>query len=477
MATSFMFDTRDHKFVLKEWLDLQKLFSFDDYKDYYTLDDIDSYLDLAHKLCKEVLAPTNDESEEITTRFVDGKVITPPSFKEAYDKVIEAGLGPQYADREAEGKLPLMLAGANSEMMMASSPSLTLVFGLGGGAANVIQKYADEKWKNLFLPKMLSGEWGGTMNLTEPGAGSDVGDLLSRAYPTETPGIYKIKGTKQFISYGQHDLTENIIHLVLARIEGCREGTSGISLFIVPRYWVNDDGSLGESNDIVTVGIEHKMGMRGSPTCTLSYGDNNACRGILLGPPPGEDGRGQGMMMMFNMMNEERMNVSVACLGHASNAYHNAVQYAKERIQGRPLTNPKGPRVQLIKHEDIRRMLMYQKACIEAMRAMVYKTYYYLDVAHESPDEKEREYADLMAQINTPLCKAYTSDMLWKMVAEAIQVYGGYGYTEDYPVAQIARDCKIHTIWEGTNYIQALDLLGRKMMMGKGKPFMNWIIR
>ncbi len=454
---------------------MEKIFSLDAYKDYYTLDDIDTYLNLAYKLAKEVLAPTNDEGDQLHAQLVDGQVKTPPSFKNAYMKVMEAGLGPQSADRKTEGKIPLSLNCSISETLMAANMALVIYWGLTSGAAGVIQKYADSKYQNLFLPKMFSGQWSGTMNLTEPGAGSDVGDILTKAYPTDVPGIYKIKGTKQFISAGDHDLAENIIHLVLARIDGAREGTAGISLFMVPKYWVNDDGSMGDLNDIQVVSIENKMGVKGSATCVLSYGENDNCRGILLGDPPGEDGRGQGMKQMFNMMNEERLGVSSMALANAYEAYENSLQYAKERIQGRLITDPKGPRVKLIQHEDIRRMLLYQKSVIEALRALIVKTYYYIDLSHDSPDPAEREFADMMVQINTPLCKAYASDMVWKMVAEAIQVYGGYGFIEEYPVAQIARDCKIHSIWEGTNYIQSMDLVGRKFLMGQGKPFRKWL--
>jgi alkylation response protein AidB-like acyl-CoA dehydrogenase len=475
VATNYLFSHRDHKFIYQDWLDMKKIFSLDAYKDYYSFEDIDTYLNLALKLGKEVLAPANDEGDKLHAQFVNGQVKTPPSFKDAYQKVMEAGFGPQYADRESEGKLPLTLQCSIAETLLAANVALLTYWGLTAGATGVIQAFADKKYKDLFLPKMFAGEWGGTMNLTEPGAGSDVGDILTKAYSTDTPGIYKIKGTKQFITAGDSDIVENIIHLVLARIEGAREGTSGISLFMVPKYWVNDDGNLGPFNDVQTVGIEHKMGVRGSATCVLSYGEDNECRGILLGNPPGADGKGQGMMQMFRMMNEERLGVGSMALANASLAYQNSLQYAQERVQGRLLTNPKGPRVKLIEHEDIRRMLMYQKSIVEAIRALIVQTFYYIDLSHDSPDEAEREFADMMVQINTPLCKAYASDMVWKTVAEAIQIYGGYGFIEEYPVAQIARDCKIHSLWEGTNYIQSLDLVGRKFMMGKGKPFMKWL--
>jgi len=475
VATNYLFNTRDHRFIYREWLDMEKLFACDAYKDYYTLDDIDTYLNLAVKIGKDVIAPTNDDGDKLHAQFIDGHVKTPASFKNAFHKVMEAGLGPQIADREVEGKMPLCLYGSITEIFVAANLALMGYWGLTAGAAGVIQEYADQKWKDLFLPKMFAGEWGGTMNLTEPGAGSDVGDILTRAVLTDNPGIYKIKGTKQFITAGDNDIVSNIIHLVLARIEGSREGTAGISLFMVPKYWVNDDGSTGRYNDVQTVGIENKMGIKGSATCVLSYGENNDCYGILIGQAPGEDGKGQGMNQMFRMMNEERLNVGVMSLGGAYQAYLNSLQYAQERVQGRAITDPKGPRVRLIEHEDIRRMLLYQKSVTEAIRALIIKTYYYIDISHDSTDAAEKEYADMVVQINTPLCKAYSSDMVWRLVADAIQIYGGYGFTEDYPVAQIARDCKIQSIWEGTSFIQSMDLVGRKFMMGKGKPFMTWL--
>lgn len=313
------------------------------------------------------------------------------------------------------------------------------------------------------------------MNLTEPGAGSDVGAVVTKAFATDTPGLYKIKGQKMFITAGDHDCVENFIHLVLARTEGAREGTAGLSLFIVPKYWVNEDGSLGEWNDVTTVGIEHKMGIKGSPTCTLAFGENDKCYGFIIGDPPGPDGKGKGMAQMFQMMNEERLNTGVFSLGVLSQAYYSALNYAKERIQGTKYTDPKGPKVRIIEHEDVRRMLMYQKSCMEAIRAMIYKAFYYIDMSHDSDDPAEREFGEDMFMILNPLCKAYASDMAWVLTAEAIQTHGGYGFIEEYQPAQCARDCKIYSIWEGTNFIQSMDLVGRKMNMKGGEPFKKWL--
>ncbi|MGE5423387.1 MAG: acyl-CoA dehydrogenase family protein, partial [Ignavibacteriales bacterium] len=472
-ANNFLFDTRDLKFILKEWLDTDHVLSFDAYKDYYSKDDVDAFIDVTFKIARDVMAPANAESDEIGVKFIDGQVVTPPAFKNAYKTVMDAEIGPQWADREVEGHLPGIFAAVVNEMSISASAALVTYWGLTAGAAGVIQTYADQKYKDLFLPNMFCGKWAGTMNLTEAGAGSDVGACLTKAYPTDTPGLYKIKGNKMFITAGDHDLAENFIHLVLARVEGARSGTAGLSLFMVPKIWVNEDGSLGKNNDCTTTGIEHKLGLKGSATCSLAFGEDNNCFGFMLGNPPGEDGKGEGMAQMFHMMNEERLGTGMLALGVTSEAYYNALAYAKERVQSAKMTDPKGGAVRIVEHEDVRRMLMMQKSCVEAIRALISKTYYYIDLVASSPDEEEREFAELMFQISNPLCKAYASDMAWPLIGEAIQTYGGYGFIEEYPVAQLARDSKIFSIWEGTNYIQSLDLVGRKFTMKKGKALMS----
>ena len=473
-AGNFIYDMRDLQFVMNEWLDMDKLLGWEVYRDFYTKDDLISFLDVNYKVCRDLIAPANAECDEIGVKFIDGVVITPPAVKKAYEAVMDAGIGPQNADREVEGRVPLVLNGALGEMQINASPAFTTYYGLTMGAGGVIQTYAAPELKERFLPKMFTGEWGGTMCITEAGAGSDVGNAGTRAYPTDTPGLYKIKGGKMFITAGDHDIAKNFVHLCLARIEGARRGTAGLSLFIVPKIWVNEDGSLGESNDVNTVAIEHKMGLKGSATCQLAFGENNNCFGWLIGNPPGEDGKGEGMAQMFQMMNEERLGTGLLALGTASAAYQQALAYTKERIQSAKLTDMKGPAVRIIEHEDVRRMLMMQKSCIEAIRAMIMKTYYYIDMSHDSDDPEEREFGNLMFHIGNPLCKAYASDLAWTLIADAIQCYGGYGFIEEYPVAQYARDVKIFSIWEGTNYIQALDLCARKFTMKKGKVLMSF---
>ena len=471
MAQNFMWDTRDHKFILKEWLDMEKIFSYERFNGVYSVDDIDAILTEAIKVAKDVIAPTQDDNDAIGAVFNDSKVTVPESFKKAYWFVQENGWGSCNADHHYEGALPKTLYTAVSEPLAAANAGLAPYYMATAGSAELIQDFGNDHLKELFLPKMFSGEWAGTMDLTEPNGGSDVGDLLSRAFPTDTPGLYKIRGSKCFITGGEQDITENIIHLALARVEGARHGTPGISLFVVPKMWVNEDGSLGKFNDLTCIGIEHKMGIRGSATASLAYGEEDNCYGWMLGDAPGEDGKGQGMAQMFSMMNTERATTGTAALAETTVAYHNAVQYATERVQGRPLTNLKGDRVQIIKHEDVRRMLMDLKAHLDAMRALSMKTYYYMDIVINSKDEEDLKNAKWRLDISTPLCKAYLSDMAWELTAEAMQVYGGYGYSEENPIAQLARDVKIYAIWEGTNFIQSLDLVARKWMQAKGEAF------
>lgn len=472
MASNFIYSSRDHKFILKEWLDTQKVLSFPRYADYYELDDIDAILDQALKVAKEVIAPTNDDGENIGLRLVDGKVNVPPSFHNAFKFMQENGWGMH--DPDEEGTMPALVRSAAGEYFNAANPSFSPYSGLGSGSAKLIASFGRQEDKEKFLPNMYSGKWAGTMCLTEPSAGSDVGDALTKAYPTDDPRIYKIKGTKCFITGGDHDLTENIIHLLLARIDGAAPGTKGLSLFIVPKLWVNDDGGL-EANDVTTVAIEHKMGLKGSATAMLSFGDAGNCRGILLGNPPDERGVAEGMAQMFQMMNGARHGTGHSAVAVAQVAYNNAVEYAKTRIQGRAITNPKGPRVRIIEHEDIRRMLLDQKATLDAMRALIFMNVYYQELANFSPDEEERTMAARRIEVLNPLAKAYCSDMAWPLIAEAIQVYGGYGFIEEYPVAKQARDSKIYSIWEGTNYIQSMDLVGRKWRMDEGRVFKEWL--
>ncbi len=475
MAANFLFNTRDHKFILKEWLPLEQVLSYDVFADSYSFDDIEMILDQAFKMSRDVVAPTNEEGDRNPARLADGVVILPESFKKAYDFVQENGWGSSNLDPEGGAALPEIILTAVYEMLSAANPAFVPYVGACTGSARLIQTFGNNYTKKLFLNKMIEGAWAGTMCLTEPNAGSDVGDITTRAIPTGTPGLYRIKGAKCFITAGDHNLTENIIHLLLARIDGAAPGTKGISLFVVPKHRVDEDGRITGPNDVTTVAVEHKLGLKGSATCMLSFGDNNDCYGWLLGNPPDEKGRGEGMAQMFQMMNGARFETGLMSLAGASASYYNAARYARDRIQGRPLTNPKGDRVQIIKHTDVRRMLMHMKSHIEAMRAMIFKTAFLSDVMHHDPDETRKAHASAAIEVNIPLIKAYPSDMVWSLVADAIQVYGGYGFTEEYPVAQAARDSKIYSIWEGTNYIQAMDLIARKWTMKNGEVFTAWM--
>ncbi len=477
MASNFAVNNiRDFEFIIQEWLPTEGVFNYPQFVDYYSKDDIKSVLEPVLKMCKTVIEPTNAENETHPATFADGKVITPPSFGPLFHKLQEEGWGTSNIDNSRDAMvLPEMLNAAVWELICAANPTFMPYILLTSGAAGLIQSFGDEQVKSMFLPKMMNGTWSGTMCLTEPGAGSDVGDISSKAYPTDDPRIFKIKGNKIFITGGNNDFTENIIHLYLARVEGAKSGTSGISLFVVPKLWVNEDGSF-EDNDFENTGIEHKMGQHGSVTAALSAGENGNCRGWLLGIDPREnEGKGEGMAQMFQMMNMARMETGHMALSCIINAFANARDNAKVRVQGRLLTNPKAGRVAIINHEDIKRTLMMGKAHIEAMRAMMYRVYLAFDQRHRDPDPAVRQAANDLIEIATPLCKAYPSDEGWWLIGEAIQSYGGYGYCEEYPVSQIARDMKIYSIWEGTNYIQSMDLVGRKMNMKGGSVFGAWV--
>ncbi|MEZ4605189.1 MAG: acyl-CoA dehydrogenase family protein, partial [Desulfobacterales bacterium] len=375
-------------------------------------------------------------------------------------------------DPEIGGQgLPHMVAQVAAEYIVGADFSFGAFGFATHGAAKMIEVFGTEKQKELYLGKMYSGQWGGTMVLTEPEAGSDVGALTTTAKKNDD-GTYSISGNKIFITCGEHNLTENIVHPVLARIEGAPAGTKGISLFIVPKIWVNDDGSLGDPNDVVCTGIEEKLGLHASPTCQLTFGGKGNCRGVLLGE------ENKGMRVMFHMMNEARLGVGALGLFNASCAYLYAVNYAKERIQGRDLAemlNKDAPSVNIIRHPDVRRMLMWMKTHTEGMRSFVYYVSYLFDKMQCADSKEEKTKIDDFIGLLTPIIKSYCTDRGFEATVQAMQVYGGYGYTADYPVERLMRDSKINSIYEGTNGIQAMDLLGRKMGMKKGAVFMEFL--
>jgi len=476
MSANFAYaNTRDFEFIIQEWLPTEQVFAYKEYCDYYSKDEVKSVLEPFRKMCKEMIEPANEEANSVGCTFSNGKVTTPPSFGPMFKKLQEDGWGTANID-ESEGAmvLPQVLWAMTQEMMTAANPAFMPYIGLTSGAAELIQSFGTHDLHEMFLPKMMDGTWSGTMCLTEPTAGSDVGDILSKAYPTDDPRVFKIKGSKIFITGGDNDFTENVIHLYLARVEGAKAGTGGISLFVVPKLWVNEDGSLTD-NDVQLAGIEHKLGQYGSVTAALTMGEENNCRGYLLGKDPREnEGKGEGMAQMFQMMNGARMGTGLMAYACMANAVYNTREYTKERVQGRPLTNPRGDRQSIINHEDIRRALLLGKSSVEACRAMIMKAYHMMDVRMKDPDPEKRQEANDFIEVVTPMCKAYASDESWPIIGEMIQSYGGYGFCEEYPVAQLARDSKIYSIWEGTNYIQSLDFIGRKWTMKKGSVYAKW---
>jgi len=460
---------RDQHFLLFEQFGVEKLFETETFKD-FSKDDVLMMMNEAEKMALNVILPTYEVGDKEGCTFKDGKVTVPKCYHDAFKKYCEAGWLAQIEPIDVGGQgVPVLMATANLEYCYAANFAFLMYPGLTHGAATLIQHHGTEEQKNKYMLKMYEGRWGGTMCLTEPGAGSDVGALKTTAKRLPD-GKFLITGSKCFISCGDHDLTPNIVHPVLARIEGDPPGTPGISIFIVPKYRVNEDGSLGEFNDVNTGNIEHKMGIRGSATCTLNFGDEGKCIGELLGKER------EGMRIMFLMMNEARMEVGMQALGHSTAALEHAIAYAKDRIQSTPvweMKNPDAKAVPIIQHPDVRRDLLWMKAFTEGIRALNYFTAYCLDMSRAYPEEKAKWGG--LVELLTPICKAYSSDMAMQITSKAIDVYGGYGYCQEYPVEQYMRDCKIACLYEGTNGIQSLDLVGRKLGQNKGMNVMNMI--
>ena len=451
MALNPLIDSRDMRFVLFEMLEADRLSRYDVFS-MFDRDTYESTLDLAEKIAVERVYPVNATADKTGARYdpATKNVAVPAEFKSAMAYFNEAGFTGLANDQAWGGMgMPEVIYRAVMEYFFAASISFTMNVSLLVGATNLVKNFASEELKKLYLEYMVSGRWGGTMCLTEPDAGSDVGALKTKAVK-QKDGTYLITGQKIFISAGENDLYENIIHPVLARIEGDPPGTKGISIFLVPKFFANQDGSLGRRNDVVCSGIEHKMGIKGSPTCTLSFGDNGSCVGYLMGEER------QGMKIMFQMMNEARLDVALQGLGAASSAYLHAAAYARNRVQG-------GAPATIMQHPDVRRMLLWMKSHVEAMRMITMLAALCADMVHADPDSARESQALLDFLI--PVCKAGNTDLAWLVTAEAIQVYGGYGFCSDYPVEQLARDSKILSIYEGTNGIQSMDLAMRKLLM------------
>ena len=460
--TAYNAPLRDIRFVLHELLHVERYQNIPDFAD-ASPETIDAVLEEGGRIAEEVLFPLNRSGDEEGCSFEDGVVMTPEGFKEAYRTYREAGWVGLEGDPEFGGAgLPQVAATAVGEMVGSANLSLETYAGLTMGAALTIDTHGNDEQRQTFLPKMFAGEWGGTMNLTEPHCGTDLGLLRTRAEPQDD-GTYRIAGTKIFISAGEHDLTDNIIHLVLARITGAPDGTRGISLFIVPKFMIGPDGSPGERNGVACGSIEHKMGIKASATCVMNY---DGATGYLLGEP------NKGLRAMFTMMNKARLGVGVQGLSLGEVAYQNAVAYAKERLQGRALSEAKSPELKadpIIVHPDVRRMLMTMRAFAEGGRALALWTAFALDLSHHDPDDRERRDADDLVSLITPVVKAYLTDMGFEAANLGVQVYGGAGYIREAGMEQYVRDARITQIYEGTNGIQALDLVGRKVPAHYGR--------
>lgn len=461
---------RDIDFVLNEQLKVEQICELDRYKDFDT-DDFDMIITEAIKFATEVLGPLNQDADREGSKFEDGQVKVPAAFHKAYKLACENGWLAMSNTAELGGQgLPSVIAMAAGEIFFGGCTSFMLFFP-GPGVGHMVENFGSDELIETYCEKLYTGEWQGTMCLTEPGAGTAVGDLRTTA--KKDGDSYLITGTKCFITAGDHDLTPNIIHGVLARVEGAPPGTKGISQFIVPKYLMNGDGTQGEFNNVTCAGIEHKMGIKASATCTLNFGENGPCRGYLLG-----EEENKGMRQMFQMMNEARITTGLQGIALAAAAYENAVQYTQERIQGvdvKAMKDPDAPRVPIIRHADVRRMLLLQKSCVEGMRAFAYRLAAYGDLAEGHPDEEKRNYYQGYVDLMTPVLKAYCSDLSFDMTSVAMQCYGGYGYCAEYPVEQYCRDSRIAMIFEGTNFIQGADLIGRKLNIGGGVLMQNYM--
>ena len=466
-------DERDAKFILHEVLNIgETLLGKAPFAD-HDPDMVNMVLDAAAKFAENEIAPTYPDEvhgKPVEAVFKDGKVYAPEAYHRLWKLYAEGGWFSTSDSPDVGGQgLPEVVAAACANMFLACNQAFNMYAGLTHGAAKLVEKFCSEEVKAIYLNKMFDGTWAGTMCLTEPGAGSDVGALKSTA-KRNPDGTYLITGTKCFISAGDHDLAENIIHPVLARIEGDPKGTKGISLFLVPKIRVKADGTLGEPNDVTTGNIESKMGIHGNSTCTLNFGENGKCIGYLMGQEQ------EGMKIMFHMMNEERQGVGMMGVSLATAAYRHALAYTKERIQGSNVMQ-KDPTitVPIIQHPDIRRMLLKQKSLVEGTRLLCMYCYYCMDRRKAATTEEETDKWQGIIEILTPIVKSYCTEMGMVVNDLAVQSFGGYGYCREYPVEQMMRDQKINLIYEGTNGIQALDLLGRKLGLKKGLYFMNLI--
>ncbi|WP_248324276.1 MULTISPECIES: acyl-CoA dehydrogenase [unclassified Caballeronia] len=423
------------------------------------------------RLCNEVWAPLNAEGDRNPSTWKDGAVESTRGFRQAFGHFVEGGWQGVHHPQEYGGQgLPKLIAAACTEMLNASNLSLALCPLLTDGAIEALLIAGSDEQKSTYLPKLVSGQWTGTMNLTEPQAGSDLALLRTRAQ-RQSDGTYRIFGTKTFITWGEHDMAENIVHLVLARTPEAPAGVKGISLFIVPKRLVNADGSCGERNDVTCVSIEHKLGIKASPTAVLQFGDHGGATGFLVG----EENR--GLEYMFVMMNAARFGVGVQGIGVSERAYQKAVAYAKERVQGRPVDGSSSEPVQIIAHPDVRRMLLTMRALTEGARSLAYVAAAHADRAHAHADAKVREANQAIYEFLVPIVKGWSTEMALEVTSLGIQVHGGMGFIEETGAAQYYRDARILPIYEGTTAIQANDLIGRKTLRDKGAVAMRLLAR
>ncbi len=464
-------DRRDIDFVIWEQMKGEELIQYDLYKE-FNRKTCDMIITEARKIAINEMLPTLQEGDHVGVRFENGIVKVPDSFHRVHKLLLEGEWGNLQVPPEMGGQgAPGLVATAAVEYFMGANWPLYVYASMGNGTADMIQKYGTDEQKKKYVKRLVSGEWGGTMLLTEANAGTDVGALTTSAIK-QADGSYLLTGNKIFITDGEFDLCGNIIHPVLARIEGDPPGTKGISIFIVPKFLVNDDGSLGERNDIVCTGVEEKMGIHASATCSMAMGTKGKCIGYLLGEER------HGMKIMFNMMNGARMGTGLQAMAYASAAYMLAVNYARERIQGRDLKdflNHAAPSVTIINHPDVRRNLLWMKSYVDGMRSFFYYMVSCRTKALLAESQEDRELYNDMFELMTPLIKDYLSVHGHEVCVQAIQVFGGAGYCRDYPVEQYARDCKITSIFEGTSGVQAMDLLGRKLGMKKGQVFVAFL--
>jgi len=462
---------KDAKFIIYDQLKVEELCQSERFQE-YSRETFEMVINEAKKIAENDLAPVNNEGDKVGCIWQDGEVKVPESFYKPYKKICEGGWINAREDQNLGGQqIPISVYFVCSEMFYAANLSLYGYAGLTHSAAKCLELHGTEKQKKRYMMPLYSGRFSGTMDLTEPQAGSDVGAIRTKAVKKED-GTYSIIGQKLFITSGEHDLSENIIHIVLARIEGALEGTKGLSCFVVPKIRVNDDdGTLGESNNLYCTNIEHKMGMRGSATCGLSFGENGECIGELLGEEQ------KGIVVMFHMMNEQRIEVGWEALGLSNSAYLRSLSFARERLQGRQIGARDNIQIPIIRHPDVRKTLLWMKCYTEGLRALILYIAYCMDkVFVARDDDQKREWQDIV-EVLTPIGKAYATDRAFDVCVKAIQVMGGYGFCEDYAVEQYARDCKITSIFEGTNGIQAIDLFGRKINLRKGAAFQTVITR